>query len=137
MCGSVDVETDRCEARLATRDDTSREARRITTRFLVDHGVDGYVKDLTAIVTSELVTNAAVHGEEPIDLRVRLSRDTVSVEVTDAHQSDDGLEALEPTPTETRGRGLTIVQSLTRRWGVVQHPDDGKTVWAEIAIPQA
>ncbi len=37
-------------------------------------------------------------------------------------------------PSDPHGRGLAIVDSLSRAWGV-QHRPRGKQVWANVAIP--
>ena len=58
--------------------------------------------------------------------------------VTDAALIVTELELVEPivavsaNPDLAHGRGLAIVEAYSQRWGVVSHPDDGKTVWVEV-----
>ena len=124
---------DRLTADLPFRDGSPSEARALLRTFLAGQGIDGQVCDRAALVASELVMNAVMHGSEPIGFCVELQHDVVAIAVTDADERQEPFEPLEPSFDGTQGRGLTIVESVTRRWGFTQHPDDGKTVWGEIA----
>ena len=82
---------------------------------------------------SELVTNALLHGEAPIRVRVRGTRQHPRVEVRDASRERPVL----PTPPEpgdeedlllTFGRGLSIVARSSDAWGA-EIEADGKVVW--------
>ncbi|MEN8707542.1 MAG: ATP-binding protein [Nocardioides marinisabuli] len=82
---------------------------------------------------SELVTNALLHGEGPIRVRVRGTREHPRVEVRDASRERPVL----PTPAEpgdeddlllTFGRGLSIVARSSDAWGA-EIEGDGKVVW--------
>ena len=84
-----------------------------------------------ALMVSELVTNALVHGIGVIWLRMDIETDAVRVEV-----SDEGNVALAPSPTPGAhgGWGLRIVDQLADDWGVL----DGSTrVWFRIGQPRA
>ena len=83
--------------------------------------------DAIELVVSELVTNAVVHAESPVDLTIRGLGDRTRVEVSDASTR---LPALCPATAENC-RGMHIVAALATRWGVEVH-DGGKTVWAEV-----
>ena len=86
-----------------------------------------------ALVVSELVTNAVVHGRGAISLIVRLDGEGVYGEVVD----DGGgfeREVRERGPDDVSGRGLHIVDVMSNRWGV----HEGTThVWFELARPDA
>lgn len=82
---------------------------------------------------SELVTNALLHADAPIQVRVRGTREHPRVEVRDGsveppllpthgfdHEDDDLLV--------TFGRGLSIVARCASAWGA-EIEDDGKVVW--------
>lgn len=89
------------------------------------------VVDRAVLLLSELVTNAVVHGSGRAELRLRLTRDRLVVEVC-----DDGCQM--PRRRSARdddegGRGLQLVSALATRWGARQH-DDGKVVWAEFDL---
>jgi anti-sigma regulatory factor (Ser/Thr protein kinase) len=82
-----------------------------------------------ALMVSELVTNALVHGVGTITLRIDLEVDVLRVEV-----ADEGEVALDPSPTPGAhgGLGLRIVERLADDWGV----RDGSTrVWFELGQP--
>lgn len=68
-----------------------------------------------ALLVSELVTNALLHGVGAISLRIDVETDAVRVEV-----SDQGNVALEPSPTPGAhgGWGLRIVDEVADDWGV-------------------
>jgi len=92
-----------------------------------------------ALVTSELLSNALRHGT-PLTgsgLRVAWCLEAGSVRVS---VSDGGAQTLpelgEPDPSTTGGRGLRIVDRLSRRWGT-RSDDEGTTVWAEVPVLQA
>lgn len=74
-----------------------------------------FVDDLL-VVTSELVTNAVLHGRGPIELRVAMERDVAEVTVTD---NGGGHPRLRPSEhTAEHGRGLVLVDALVEDWGV-------------------
>lgn len=91
--------------------------------------------DAAQLLTSELVTNALLHGGlEPDDELV------VSVAVSDAAVRVEALDRSRAQPTRRRpgvtdrsGRGVAIIAELARSWGTT--PDEhGKWVWFELAI---
>lgn len=83
-----------------------------------------------ALMVSELVTNAILHGRSDARVRVAAGADGVlRVEV-----SDDNSRHPEPVSQDhgaLDGRGLLIVDALSTQWGV-RDEDIGKTVWFEV-----
>lgn len=75
------------------------------------------------LVVSELVTNAVLHGDGPISLRLRETDGTIEGEVSDAGEgfADRAPEAASPDDAEG-GRGLFLVDALCRRWEVQSRP---------------
>ena len=80
------------------------------------------------LIVSELVTNAVVHGRGTIRLRLAVDDDVVRGEVIDqgpgfvVELRERGIDAC-------GGRGLWLVASLARRWGI----HDGRShVWFEL-----
>jgi anti-sigma regulatory factor (Ser/Thr protein kinase) len=106
-------------------------ARRHVGAFVAEHGVAD--TDTLLLVVSELVTNAVIHGAEPIEVQVSWHGDRVRIEVTDRDPDAAAVAARGPRPDRPGGRGLRIVETLTRRWGVVPAVD-GKTVWVELDL---
>ena len=111
-------------------------ARRRLVSDLMTAGIyDSAVCDV-ALVISELLSNALRHAA-PLpgsEIRVawRIDEESVQVSVSDG----GGMtvpELGEPTPGATGGRGLRIVEKLSRRWGT-STGDDGTTVWAEVPV---
>jgi hypothetical protein len=87
--------------------------------------------DDVLLATSELVTNAILHGGGTVVVTVWPGRDGLRVQV-----ADDGGTSPQPNRDhpgdEESGRGLFIVDALTARWGVIPKTDGpGKTVWVE------
>lgn len=84
--------------------------------------------DRAKLLTSELVTNALVHGRGAITLKVGLDEDRLLVEVID---EGSGFERVvrERDFEYLGGWGLSIVDAEASRWGV----HEGTThVWFEI-----
>jgi anti-sigma regulatory factor (Ser/Thr protein kinase) len=111
--------------------------RRLTADLLAAGIFDSAVGD-AALVVSELLSNAILHAH-PMPgaiLLVRWMLEDGSVEVA---VSDGGGPTL-PRSTLARvsatgGRGLSIVEHLSRTWGI-QSDDLGLTVWAVVSAPQ-
>jgi anti-sigma regulatory factor (Ser/Thr protein kinase) len=85
---------------------------------------------LAKLLTSELVTNAVLHGQGRITLSARLEDHRLVVAVAD---EGHGFEyaASRRGFDHLRGRGLAIVDAESARWGI----DDGLThVWFELAV---
>jgi anti-sigma regulatory factor (Ser/Thr protein kinase) len=96
---------------------------------LSDRRVEGATKDFALLVASELVTNAIRFGREPIELRAHLTDDAIRIEVSDGENKSPG-DATYADPWFTNGRGLAVVEAVSRQWGVARRGDEGKTVWA-------
>lgn len=86
--------------------------------------------DRVGLVVTELLTNALLHGKEPVRVRAAFVRDHLRIEVSDAGEAVPQPRRAEPTATT--GRGLMLVAGLVERWGVDQS-GDGKCVWAEFS----
>ncbi len=97
-------------------------------------GMDGETCEDVQLVTSELVTNAVVHGRSEVLLtcHVDAAARSVRVEVGDDNSRHPQLQPCDDGALD--GRGLFIVDLLATRWGV-RDTASGKLVWFELAEP--
>ncbi len=86
--------------------------------------------DVAELLTSELATNAIVHGGTAFDVMVSEAEGTLRVAVTD--QSRDQPVLLAPLESDVHGRGLLILDQLAKQWGTADNRP-GKTVWFDLA----
>lgn len=95
-----------------------------------------FVADVQLVVT-ELITNAYDHagGATGIRLVYDPAAGQLLVEVDDA--SAGGPQRHEAQVRDVRGRGLLLVDSVTRVWGSRPAATGGKTVWALVQLPDA
>lgn len=116
-------------------------ARDFTSATLRSWGLADLSDDATVIV-SELVTNAIRHGlttafasadDRPIRLTlVRHGRLVVCI-VADTNRQEPSVRP--PCDAAENGRGLHVIEALSRAWGWTPLPGVGKAVWAALAIP--
>jgi anti-sigma regulatory factor (Ser/Thr protein kinase)/anti-anti-sigma regulatory factor len=85
--------------------------------------------DVARWVVSELVTNAVVHARSEITVRVSLWGRRVGLAVGD--RGPGGIKA-PLLPGVDGGWGLTVVDELTRSWGVLPRLTSGWVVWAVV-----
>lgn len=107
-------------------------------RALVGLALPEETREDLALVVSELVTNSVRHGGlssgDRIDVEVVNGAGTVRVVV---HDGGHGFAFSPPEerrgPPTAGGRGLAIVDALSRTWGV-DRKRGGCTVWCELAV---
>ena len=108
-------------------------AVRLARRFVHDQchaaGVNDDTSDTAVLLTSEIVTNAFLHGRSGARLTVMTCGDRLRIEVGDDNSRLPHRE--EPDRDALNGRGLAIVDTLASDWGSAQR-DDGKVVWFEL-----
>lgn len=117
-----------------------RLARSWVTQILTDIG-RGDLVDSAELGVSELVTNALIHSQPPLSIRLRGTRDHPRIEVLDGSPDPPRATSVTPTPDEvssinltTFGRGLTLVAMMSRSWGAdLSHDGTSKAVWFEPA----
>ncbi|MGW7825302.1 ATP-binding SpoIIE family protein phosphatase, partial [Streptomyces puniciscabiei] len=111
-------------------------ARHFIREQLHSWGFDA-VADELELMASEVVTNALIHADSSVDLRLREYPDHLRLEVRDADPTPPVpapiMASEEANQTSEHGRGLIIVDGLATQWG--NSPSGrGKTVWLEVAI---
>jgi serine phosphatase RsbU (regulator of sigma subunit)/anti-sigma regulatory factor (Ser/Thr protein kinase) len=107
------------------------QARRVVAEFLTEQGLAA-VSDVAVLLTSEVVTNAVLHAQTAVGLRVSAVADRLRVEVTDGHP---GRPVRRDARTDaSSGRGLLLLDRLAAGWDVRRTPD-GKLVWFELDLP--
>ncbi|RJK94189.1 ATP-binding protein [Vallicoccus soli] len=117
-----------CAARYAPEPTAVARARRAVAAQVERAGFAALADD-AALLVSELVANAVLHARTEVEVRVVAQEGGVRVEV------QDGSPVL-PLPgalraTAMSGRGLVLVATLARRWGV-EPREGGKVVWFEL-----
>jgi|tagenome__1003787_1003787.scaffolds.fasta_scaffold20452538_1 serine/threonine-protein kinase RsbW len=110
-----------------------QKARRWTAACLRarlgDDADAGGLLDDALLCVSELVTNAVAAGCSILTLHLSVDDHVVRVSVLD---DAPGLPVPKhPRPHDRSGRGLRMVEALSRRWGV-DPAASGKEVWAEL-----
>lgn len=86
------------------------------------------------VCVSELVTNVVQHVGEgaPVTLRLFMVEERLRIELTDPDPRALPV-LLRATDDDEAGRGMALLDALTLRWGVEQHPDS-KTTWCELDV---
>lgn len=90
----------------------------------------GYLARDAALIVSELVGNAVIHGRPPVEVRVSRRATGMRIDVRDGGEGAV-VPPAQADPLAQGGLGLRVVAHLATRWGVDPLPD-GKTVWAEL-----
>ena len=111
--------------------DAPARGRHAVTAVLDSWGCDSDTRDNLLLVVSELVTNAVVHGAEPIVVTLVRAPERIRVEVTDGADGSSPHTNRAAADAEN-GRGLGVVTRLATAWGWRASPGRGKTVWAEL-----
>lgn len=108
-----------------------RQARHFVTEQLRAHELPDLVEDV-GLVTSELTTNAVQYADKPVT--VRLEGTVQDLRLTVSDDSTLAPVPCQPSASDTSGRGLGIVASISKDWGVVAGMSDVKSVWASFAV---
>lgn len=110
------------------------QARRAVQAFLAETPV----VEKATLVTSELVTNAVVHGcSKPIDLAVRVFDGFARIEVASRSAMDRTALSVRQAGNRRGGFGLGVVDRLADDWGIDDASRDHRpvtVVWSEFAL---
>jgi anti-sigma regulatory factor (Ser/Thr protein kinase) len=96
------------------------------------NGLSTDAGQVVELLTSELVSNAVLHGVGPdVVVRAGFDGDHFVVEVSDA---SDTLPVMRSTgPEIPGGQGMRLVDRLADDWGVEASHGGGKTVWFRVS----
>lgn len=109
-------------------------SRRWATSVARASGASPHAMRIVALLVTEAVANAVVHGpaDGEVSVDVHVSDGAVRVSVTDG---SDALPVVRDVPPSAAGgRGVMLIDRLARRWGVDRHARGGKTVWFEVGL---
>ena len=112
---------------------SAASARHFVVAVLRSGGAVPHV-DVVVLLTSELVTNAVVHGgphAPGAEVEVRVSRRAGAVRVEVEDPSHELPRVQDVHRTAEGGRGMALVDHLAEAWGVTPTAD-GKIVWFEV-----
>ena len=119
------------EITLAPEPRSVTTTRRFVREHLNVHDLPLLVEDIT-LVASELATNALAHAGTPFTVRLSAFADAVILAVRDGSASSP--IRVDAQALDAAGRGIAIVDLVSRDWGVVVHARVGKSVWAAFDI---
>ncbi len=110
--------------------------RHWVVRTSAERGVGGMVNQVLELLSSELLSNAVLHGAggQAIGLEVRHTMATVRVAVSDGGEHTPVV--LDADVAAVSGRGMAIVEAMSSRWGIEQRAEGGKTVWFELDLTE-
>ena len=104
-------------------------ARRMVSETLTGWGGEDDLVDTAVLLTSEVITNAVLHGGSHVELSVARRAGCIRITVTD---SDTGLiRRRRAQLTDQSGRGTELIESLSDGWGI-RRQGQAKQVWFEL-----
>jgi anti-sigma regulatory factor (Ser/Thr protein kinase) len=106
-------------------------ARRFVRDVMMSRQVSDGVVDTVELLTSEVVTNAIVHGRSGPQLAIEVEGNVVRVAVRDL-SPELPVRRLGHVD-DVSGRGVVIVEQLASAWGVERERNGAKRVWFEVA----
>ena len=118
------------EITLAPRPESVATARRFVREKLVAHHLSFLVDDVT-LVASELTTNAVKHAGTVFTVTIKALADAVVLTVRDGSAARPVRAAA--GPGDAAGRGVVIIDVVSRDWGVVVD-GNAKSVWAAFDV---
>lgn len=122
----------RCEVQLPCDPTSARRVRLLVEQTCHEWGIPEMATD-AVVVASELTDNMVYHARSDGWLRLELRSNTLTVAVADADARPPRLRV--PGLGAIGGRGLVLVDKLSRTWGTASRRPHGKVVWAALTIP--
>jgi anti-sigma regulatory factor (Ser/Thr protein kinase) len=110
---------------------------RLARAFVAEHcrsaGLCDDARDAAVLLTSEVVTNAFIHGRSEARLSVIPGHDAARVEVSDDNSRHPQMQDRDDEALD--GRGLQILDLAADAWGV-RAGDYGKVVWFDVVCAE-
>ncbi len=122
----------RRQVQLVCEPTTSQRVRRLVEQTCREWGIPGVIDD-AMVVASELTDNMVSHARSDGWLRLELRPNVFTVAVADADPRPPRLRV--PGHRAGGGRGLVLVDKLSRTWGTAAQVTGGKVVWALLTVP--
>ncbi|MEU8016397.1 ATP-binding protein [Micromonospora parva] len=113
-------------AELAPAVGAARQARELVNTGCERWGMPT-LADPACIAITEMVNNVVAHAKTPMTVRLAPQETTLHLAVRDYSPRRPMFAGISP-PTRAGGRGLLLIDTVTRRWGSSAIPD-GKVVW--------
>jgi anti-sigma regulatory factor (Ser/Thr protein kinase) len=114
------------------RADSVTRARRFVNSALED--APPKVRDIVALMVSELATNCVRHTKSGFELTISQTGEEIRVEAVDRGGGAPMMRT--PAPTDPSGRGLQIIDIFSTTWGHETRPE-GKAVWFSLNLEAA
>jgi anti-sigma regulatory factor (Ser/Thr protein kinase) len=112
------------------------QARRLTRQTLAHWGMADLTDDAETIAT-EIVTNAVPPGTAGLSIVYAIHAAPPGLRIYTWDIGPGHPVPANPGPDAVSGRGLTIINALTERWGWWPTPSGGKVVYATLAATPA
>ncbi|MFF7982863.1 ATP-binding protein [Streptomyces sp. NPDC007901] len=116
------------------------EARRRVRRHLGTWHLDSDSRDTAVLVVSELFTNAVLHSNgQAVTCVLAVAEGQLFIQVEDGNTEQTTPKPRHVPVHDEGGRGLMLVEAVSRRWGVSRSEDRGGgwIVWATLdAAPE-
>jgi anti-sigma regulatory factor (Ser/Thr protein kinase) len=121
----------RREVTLPCSQESSRWGRHLVGRTCQEWGIPETIPD-AVVITSELIDNMVQHARSEGQLRLELRRTALCIAVSDADPRRPQLRL--PGLSAPGGRGLVLVDRLSRTWGTAPCLGGGKVVWVVLPV---
>jgi len=106
-------------------------ARRFVRATLSGSGHAPEAVEDAVLMVSELASNVVEHARTEYEIVVAVDEDRARIEVADGSAILPALR--EAAHDSERGRGLYLLETLAKRWGVESRPS-GKAIWFELDL---
>ena len=111
---------------------SARLARQLVERTCQQWGIPA-TAPAAVVIASELTDNMVHHARSEGWLRLQLRSNRLTVAVADADPRPPELRV--PNLRAPGGRGLVLINRLSRAWGTATRLPAGKVVWAVLTVP--